>query len=247
VIRTGKLFREITNMLDKFKDKMLEYEKIARKESEALELKLREKFDDPAAQRADWHHLNKGSGSSSQSQTIASVSGDRLRVANTLGGLTIPLLAAFGGLALVWIAFDSYFNIITKGTEPISTTAFVFLAAVGILFTGPAFWKLRPRNTLTFDKAAGQFWRGRRKPSGNSAESGPFPLGRIAALQIPPRKHVHFRNNNQDRSFYSYELNLILDDNERINLLDHGDLVEIRKDAKKLSDYLGKPLFDASL
>src|SRR6056297_1844769 len=124
-------------MLDKFKDKMLEYEKIARKESEALELKLREKFDDPAAQRADWHHLNKGSGSSSQSQTIASVSGDRLRVANTLGGLTIPLLAAFGGLALVWIAFDSYFNIITKGTEPISTTAFVFLAAVGILFTGP--------------------------------------------------------------------------------------------------------------
>lgn len=234
-------------MLDKFKDRMLAYEKVAREQSEELERKIRERFDDPVAQRARWHHLNKGSGASSQSQKIASVSGDRLRVVNTLGGLTIPLLAAFGGLALVWIAFDSYFNIVTKGTEPISTTAFVFLAVVGVLLTVPAFWKLSPRNTLTFDKTAGCYWRGRGKPSDDSAEQGPFPLERIAALQIPPRKHVRFRNNNRDRSFYSYELNLILEDNERINLLDHGDLVEIRKDAKKLSEYLGVPVFDASL
>lgn len=234
-------------MLEKFKDKMQQYEQVAREQSDELERKIRAKFDDPIAQQAQWHHLNKGSGSSSQGQKIASVAGDRLRIVNTLGGLTIPLLAAFGGLALVWIAFDSHFNIITKGTEPISTTAFVFLAAVGVLLTGPAFWMLRSRNTLTFDTTAGYFWRGRTKPSSDSAESGPFPLERIAGLQIPPRKHVRFRNNNRDRSFYSYELNLILEDNERINLLDHGDLVEIRNDGKKLGQYLGKPLFDASL
>ena len=234
-------------MLDKLERRMREYERIAREKSDQTDRELRQRFDDPVAQNADWHHLNKGSGSSSQSQKIASVGGNRLRIVNTLGGLTIPLLAAIGGLGLVWIAVDSRFNIITKGTEPISTAAFLFLAAVGVLCMGPAFWKLRPRNALTFDRSAGYFWRGRQKPSGESADAGLFALDRIAGLQIPPRKHVHFRNNNQDRSFYSYELNLILDDNERINLMDHGDLVDIRSDAKKLSEYLDKPLFDASL
>jgi len=245
--RTGKVFREINNMLDRFKDKMLEYEKVARQESEALELKLREKFDDPIAKRADWHHLNKGSGSSSQDKKLTSVSGDRLRVVNTLGGMTIPLLGAFGGIALIWIAIDSYFQIISSGGEPISAKAFAFLLGVGILIMGPAFLVLRPRNTLTFDKSAGYFWRGRKKPSGDPENGDLFGLERIEGLQIPPRKHVQFRNNNQDRSFYSYELNLIMDDNERINLMDHGDLVDIRTDAKKLSQYLNVPLFDASI
>lgn len=87
-------------MLENFRGKMLEYEKVAREQSDELERKIRQRFDDPIAQCARWHHLNKGSGSSSQSQKIASAPGNRLRVANTLGGLTIPLVAAFGGLAL---------------------------------------------------------------------------------------------------------------------------------------------------
>ena len=234
-------------MLDKFKDKMLEYDRVARKESEALELKLREKFDDPVAQRADWQHLNKGSGSSSQNKKLASISGDRLRVVNTLSGMTIPLLGAFGGIALVWIAIDSYFQIVSSGGEPISAKAFAFLLVVGILFLGPAFLVLRPRNTLTFDKSAGYFWRGRSKPSGDSESADLFRMKRIEGLQIPPRKHVQFRNNNQNRSFYSYELNLILDNNERINLMDHGNVVDIRTDAIKLSQYLNVPVFDANL
>lgn len=236
-------------MLDSFKNKMLEYEKIARKESEALELKLREKFDDPVAQRADWHHLNKGSGSSSQDKKLASVSGDRLHVVNTLGGMTIPLLGAFGGIALVWIAVDSYFQIISSGGEPISAKAFAFLLVVGILIMGPAFLVLRPRNTLTFDKSAGYFWHGRKRPpsaGGNPDHPDVFPLHRIAALQIPPKKLVDFRNNGRNRNFFSYELNLILDDNERINLMDHGDLADIRADAIKLGRYLDKPVFDAT-
>ena len=161
--------------------------------------------------------------------------------------MTIPLLGAFGGVALVWIAIDSYFQIVSSGGEPISAKAFAFLLVVGILFMGPAFLVLRPRDTLTFDRPSGYFWRGRSKPSGGSESADLFRMRSIAGLQISPRKHVQFRNNNQDRSFYSYELNLILDNNERINLMDHGDVVDIRTDAMKLSQYLDVPVFDANL
>jgi len=236
-------------MLDRFKEKMREYEKVAQDESEALLRKIREKFDDPVAQRIDWHHLKKGSGSSSQNRKLASASGDRLKVVNTMGGMTIPLLGAFGGLALIWIAVDSYFQIISSGGEPISSKAFAFLLVVGILIMGPAILVLRPGDKLTFDKSAGYFWRGRKKPpnaGGDAQDPDVFPLERIAALQIPPKKLVRFRDNNRDRSFFCYELNLILDDNERINLMDHGDLADIRADAIKLGRYLEKPVFDAS-
>ncbi len=232
-------------MLDKFKDKVLAYEKIAREESTRLEREIQQKFDDPIAQQAQWHHLNKGSGSSSQDRKLT-VAGERLRIVPTLGGMTIPLLGAAGGLALVWIALDNYFHIISSGGEPISTTAFVFLFVFGILIMGPAFLVLRPREVLTFDKSAGYFWRGRNKPAGDPDNANLFRLDSIAALQIPPKKHVHFRNNNRDRSFFSYELNLILDDNERINLMDHGDRADIYSDANKLSKYLGVPVFNAS-
>lgn len=47
--------------------------------------------------------------------------------------------------------------------------------------------------------------------------------------------------------FYSYELNLVLTDAARINVTDHGDLTRLREDAKRLADFLGKPLWDATL
>ncbi len=48
-------------------------------------------------------------------------------------------------------------------------------------------------------------------------------------------------------SYYSYELNLVLDDGSRINVVDHGNLAAIREDAGKLALFLAKPLWDATL
>ena len=46
-------------------------------------------------------------------------------------------------------------------------------------------------------------------------------------------------------SYYSYELNLVLNNGERINLVDHGNYVKLLEDAKKLSEFLGRPLWDS--
>ena len=47
------------------------------------------------------------------------------------------------------------------------------------------------------------------------------------------------------RSYYSYELNLVLRNGRRINVMDHGDSEKLREDAKTLSQFLEKPLWDA--
>ena len=45
--------------------------------------------------------------------------------------------------------------------------------------------------------------------------------------------------------YYSYELNLVLEDGSRLNVIDHGNVEAIRADAQKLAAFLGKPLWDA--
>jgi hypothetical protein len=46
-------------------------------------------------------------------------------------------------------------------------------------------------------------------------------------------------------SYYSYELNLVLNDGSRINVVDHGNLKQLRSDTQTLSQFLGKPVWDA--
>ena len=49
-----------------------------------------------------------------------------------------------------------------------------------------------------------------------------------------------------ETSFYSYELNLVLADGSRVNVVDHGNLPRIRRDAAMLAGFLGVPLGDAA-
>ena len=43
-----------------------------------------------------------------------------------------------------------------------------------------------------------------------------------------------------------YEINLILHDSSRLNVVHHGNKKRIRRDAATLAEFLGKPLWDAS-
>ena len=45
-------------------------------------------------------------------------------------------------------------------------------------------------------------------------------------------------------SYYSYELNLVLSDGTRLNIVDHGDLRRVRRDGATLARFLGVPLWD---
>ena len=67
------------------------------------------------------------------------------------------------------------------------------------------------------------------------------PLSSIHALQLLSE----FVSGSKS-SYHSYELNLVLNDGSRINVVDHGNLDRLRSDANTLSRFLDKPIWDAT-
>jgi hypothetical protein len=66
-------------------------------------------------------------------------------------------------------------------------------------------------------------------------------LGEIHALQLISE---HCTSDNS--SYYSYELNLVLADGRRINVVDHGNRATLYSDADSLAAFLGVPIWDAT-
>ena len=117
-------------------------------------------------------------------------------------------------------------------------------AAIGlaVLLGDLAFANRRRFTRLTFDKDLG-YYRGSRDPDEveeHSSMDNYTRLERIHALQILSHR------SSGGRALCGYELNLVLKDGTRVNLLDHRDIDLIRKDAADLGGFLGKPVWDAS-
>ena len=94
---------------------------------------------------------------------------------------------------------------------------------------------------IIFDRQNGYFYTGKPKmlyglidPTDKSV----IPLSSIRTLQIIPEK-VSTRNSN----FLSYEINLVLDNKKRINIVDYSDLSKIQADSKLLWEYLWVPVW----
>jgi len=92
---------------------------------------------------------------------------------------------------------------------------------------------------ILFDKSLGLHWNeklwwiGRRKIK--EKERVAIQIKDIKAIQLLEKKYFFAKN--------SYELNLILKDNTRKNLIDHADYSTIYNDAKLLSEFLEVPLY----
>lgn len=97
---------------------------------------------------------------------------------------------------------------------------------------------------VVFDKHSGHFWKGKNDPDwvrNKDSIKTWARLDQIHALQLISEYCV-----DQKKSYYSYELNLVLEDGKRINVVDHGGLEKIRNDANTLSHFLEKPVWDAT-
>ena len=90
-------------------------------------------------------------------------------------------------------------------------------------------WSLRQKESK-FDRYSRRLTQGKKS----------FDLTNAEAIQLI-REYV--RGNKS--SYYSYELNLICSDGNRINIVDHGALRKLREDAVLLAEYLAIPLWDA--
>lgn len=114
-----------------------------------------------------------------------------------------------------------------------------------LLFSGigmAALYYPRPR---IFDKHIGWFWCGSPKLF-QSSEIQPLAcacqLSQIVALQLIGEHISSTDSDGRSSSYRSYELNLVLKDGSRLNVMNHGNKDSIEADASTLAEYLGVPI-----
>ena len=200
-----------------------------------VELKLAD-TDDPMASKVSWEPLVAG-GASFRSHRLHESPG-RLTVRRTIGGLVFGCAFAVPGTLAVLAAIPAALMVDENGWMVGG-----FLLLWGTLFGGAGWFLLLGGKPLTFDARAGVYFRGKAYVHGAGRpadEQG--SLSRIHALQLLS-EHVSGSGRNRS-SFTSHELNLVLDDGARINVMDHGGNIE--ECARKLAALLDVPVWKAT-
>jgi len=198
------------------------------------------KFGDSVASKIAWTPVKSG-GANFRTQKLVKVSPYRIEFRASVeakffysGFLLLGLGAIIGFSCSNFSGGTFSFN--PKTIMPLVMGA-VFCAIGGLML----YFGTMP---MVFDKMRGCFWKGRQPPGemiDKTALKHYSEFSRIYALQIISELCQGKSN------YYSYELNLVLDDGQRINIADHGNLQKLREDAKTLSEFLGKPLWDATI
>jgi len=197
-------------------------------------------FDDPVALETEWVPAASG-GASFRTHQLIERSVSRVEFSPTLGAKAFYLLFLLLGSGLLLFQLNRI-RISQAGISDEDTFVPMLVGVVFAVVGACTYWfGTVPR---VFDHQLAAFWRGRKDPTpmdvverdGSSAS-----LSSIYALQLLSEFISGSKSN-----YYSYELNLVLDDGSRINVVDHGNLERLRSDASTLSQFLDKPVWDAT-
>ncbi|MFC1494382.1 hypothetical protein ACFL6W_03790 [Thermodesulfobacteriota bacterium] len=196
-------------------------------------------LNDPLAMQTGWTPAKRG-GTNFKTHKLVVIDSNRLEFRASIAIKIFCLIfLSVGAVILIGFFYALQFNrefSLDIGSISISSVGLLFTVVGGILlysFTAP----------IVFDKRTGFFWKG-RKSSDDIIDQASLKyfteLDQIHALQLISE---YCRGNKS--SYYSYELNLVLEDGRRINVVDHGNKKRLREDAGTLSDFLEKPVWDA--
>ncbi len=189
---------------------------------------------DEEANAVDWEPC-RGGGSSFRTHNLVERNPDRLETVRSLGAKLFALPFLVPGLFLSAMGVVSLSG--NRGEW--------FMLPFGLLFVGVGVmcWCIG-RSPAVFDRQRRAFWHDRRNPEklGDPAELKEYtPFKEIKALQLLAERCT----GQKGHVYYSYELNLVLKDGRRINVLDHGDAPAIRQSAETISRFIGGlPIWD---
>jgi hypothetical protein len=196
-----------------------------------------DRFEDSVAQKTSWGPLKQG-GASFGTHKLAEASPRRLEFKPTVFVVVFYMIFALVGFGMLgFVIYQEYQAGFAFETD------FLFLVIGGIIFSAVGiilgYLGTKP---IVFDREYGFYWKGRKKPNRDIEYSHPelfTPLNDIHALQILSE---YVKGNKS--SYYSYELNLVFRDGSRENVVDHGNLDKIRNDARKVSQFINRPVWD---
>ncbi len=192
-------------------------------------------FNDPLAERIEWGPA-KGGGTNVGTHSLREVSHERVQFKVNLLALLFPgIFMVVGIAALIGLTVGA----INSGQYILLLFAFVF----GGVFTSVGFFIWRSWTTpRVFDKRLGYYWRGRKEPIPGMRDGNPKDMCKLEDVHAIQLLREYCRGNKS--SYYSYELNLVLHDGTRINVVDHGKRRRIQEDGQQLGQFLNVPVWD---
>jgi hypothetical protein len=197
------------------------------------------RFGDPIASQTEWTLARRGGGASFRTHKLITVGPNRVEFRASLGAFLFYLLFLIPGLGM---SIASAVLILLSGKFDAGTMA---LLLAGLSFVGVSgYFLYSGARPIVFEKARGVFWKGwkgRDEAVENRAASQFARLDDVHALQLIGEYFTGY-----DSSHYLCELNLVLRNGKRLNVVDHGNRNILSKDAETLAAFLGKPLWDAT-
>lgn len=196
-------------------------------------------IDDPIAQQCSWRPA-KGGGTNMGTHRLKESDSSRLEFKVNPGALIFPgVFAVVGFGVLIGMGVSG----IVKGD--------LIEMGMGVLFGGifALVGVLIMRNWSTpriFDFSLGCYWKGRKAPNpyGNEWPKDSCRISDIHALQLLKERCTSSSSSSGHRStYYSYEINLVFHDGQRLNVVDHGNQNHIIEDSEKLAQRLNVPVW----
>lgn len=199
-------------------------------------------FDDPLAEKVQWTPLKHG-GTNFRTHRLVQLHPGRLEFrisfwALFFGGifLLVGLGIMVAGLAAGIAGGKIGFNLSTFGPVIFG----VIFGGVGAL----VLWIMT--KPTVFDTHSGFYWKGRVGPEVGYGTDKPKNKNYAALDDIHAIQLISEYCRGEKTSYYSYEMNLVLNDGRRLNVIDHGNHDSIHRDARTLSDFLARPVWDAT-
>ena len=193
---------------------------------------------DPLAQQVAWGPLYYG-GASYRTHYLKFTRPERARFVTARRAQMLAFVVLFAGIGFTLGYLGATFAPSYFAEELGRTVVLLF----GLLFVGGGAINLYMDNVpIVFDKSHGYFWKNRKRPkelAETDQQAKYVKLDDIHAIQLLAEMLLSRR-----RWFRSYELNLVLNSGERVNVVDHSDLDGIRDDADQLAKFLGVPVWD---
>jgi hypothetical protein len=196
-------------------------------------------LDDPVALQTDWFPA-KGGGTNFRTHKLVRANPNRMAFRVVIGAMAFYSVFLAMGVGILVGFFSTTIPSGKAGLNAETVLSVVF----GLVFAcaGGAMWYFGTV-PIVFDKQKGYFWKGRTAPDEVFDKS---QLKHFATFEdIHALQLVSEYCRGDKSSYYSYELNLVLADGKRINVVDHGNREKLREDADALAEFLDRPVWDA--
>jgi hypothetical protein len=184
-------------------------------------------FKDPVAQKTEWTPIFKASNGNFKIKRLSQEGESKIGFKTPASSTAIYRNCALIGLAALAVM------LFTKNGSIIIRILALVAAIVGC-------WGMYMQSQpICFDKASGVFQRGRKQKVKFDDIYALQLITRVVQVKTPPKGQMEKIN--------TYELNLVLNDGSRVNVIAHGGSKEIREDADTISNFINKPLWDAAV